>query len=93
MNLPAYQDFINASDNKKLLLLELGVGYNTSVIIRYPFEKITQSYEHAKLIRINLNYAGVPKEIEEKSIEIAADIGKTLADILEIHHVSYKEVT
>ena len=33
-----YENFINSNIDKKLVLIELGVGFNTSGIIRFPFE-------------------------------------------------------
>jgi NAD-dependent SIR2 family protein deacetylase len=37
----------------KILLLELGVGFNTPTIIRYPFERMSANQENTKLIRVN----------------------------------------
>lgn len=81
-NYEAYRKYISDSKNKNLVLLELGVGYNTPVIIRYPFERITRQYKDARLIRINKTYPEVPREIREKSIEIGEDISIVLKDIL-----------
>ncbi|MDO4536320.1 MAG: Sir2 family NAD-dependent protein deacetylase, partial [Clostridium perfringens] len=53
--LSAFNDFIEKAKGKNLVLLELGVGYNTPVIIKYPFENITLEYpKNTTLIRINL---------------------------------------
>ncbi|MBU3201308.1 NAD-dependent protein deacetylase, SIR2 family [Clostridium estertheticum] len=82
INTNVFQKYINESKGKKLVLLELGVGYNTPVIIRYPFENITEQYEYARLIRINMSYWEVPSKIAQKSIEINNDISKVLQDIL-----------
>jgi NAD-dependent SIR2 family protein deacetylase len=82
INAVAYKNFIQTSNNKKIVLFELGVGYNTPVIIRYPFEAIALKYPNATLIRINVTDADVSKEIIEKSISIQEDIGKVLSDIL-----------
>ena len=35
-----YVEFLEANKGKKLVLIELGVGFNTPVIIRFPFEKM-----------------------------------------------------
>jgi NAD-dependent SIR2 family protein deacetylase len=48
-----YSAFVNQYQNKKLLLLELGVGFNTPTIIRYPFEYFNQQFAHTHLIRLN----------------------------------------
>lgn len=36
-----YAEFIRRTSGKKVLFLELGVGMNTSVIIKYPFWRMT----------------------------------------------------
>lgn len=35
-----YENFINSNIDKKLVLIELGVGFNTPGIIRFPFERL-----------------------------------------------------
>jgi NAD-dependent SIR2 family protein deacetylase len=74
-----YKDFISRIKNENVLFLELGVGFNTPVIIRFPFERMTAMLENAMLIRININQADVSPEIADKSICIEGDI----ADILD----------
>lgn len=81
VNVSKYEKFVREAKDKRVVLLELGVGYNTPSIIRYPFENITNHYPYANLIRINLDCAEVPTEIEKKSISISDDIGKALSDI------------
>ena len=82
INAEPYKIFIQNSYNKKIVLLELGVGFNTPVIIRYPFEVITSKYPNTTLVRINLTDVDVSDIIKEKSICIQDDIGKILSDIL-----------
>ncbi len=48
-----YEKFINKYQNKKLLLIELGVGFNTPGIIRFPFEEMTLKLKNTHLIRVN----------------------------------------
>lgn len=67
-HLKLYEKFLCEAKGKKLVLLEIGVGYNTPVIIKYPFEKMTYKYENINLIRFNKDYAICPKEIKEKTI-------------------------
>ena len=49
-----YLDFLKNAVKGKLVLLELGVGSEGSLIIRYPFEYIAANYKNSILIRINL---------------------------------------
>ncbi|MBP3775058.1 MAG: Sir2 silent information regulator family NAD-dependent deacetylase [Bacteroidaceae bacterium] len=48
-----YQNFITECSGKRLLLLELGVGFNTPVIIRFPFERMATEWEQTTLVRFN----------------------------------------
>jgi len=80
-NQEIYTKYVNNAHEKKIVLLEMGVGYNTPAIIRYPFEVITSKYPYATLIRINISNACVSESIVKKSICIQEDIGKTLSDL------------
>jgi NAD-dependent SIR2 family protein deacetylase len=52
-----YNAFVKqALDGGSLLLIELGVGYNTPGIIRYPFERIVAQYRNTNLVRMNRDY-------------------------------------
>ena len=77
-----YTDFVNQSTTGKLVLLELGVGFNTPAIIRFPFEQITYRHPHAVLVRVNLDDATVPERIEARSTAIQEDIAEVVQDLL-----------
>lgn len=74
-----YQAFLNQFKNKKVLFLELGVGGNTPIIIKYPFWKYTMDNPKAVYACINFGEAIVPREIKSQSICINEDIGKILS--------------
>lgn len=76
-----YSDFIRRHKDLNVLYLELGVGYNTPVIIKYPFWQMTAQNPKATYACINMGNAVCPKEIEHQSICIDADIAKVIADI------------
>lgn len=80
----AYEKFLNEVKGKKLVFLELGVGFNTPTIIRLPFEKMVASLPDATLIRVNLSYPELMAKIEDKSVIIADDIGKTVTAICNV---------
>ncbi len=63
-----YANFLSKIDDNKVVFLELGVGYNTPSIIKYPFEQWTYDNENATLIRINRSFPGAIKENESKTI-------------------------
>jgi NAD-dependent SIR2 family protein deacetylase len=78
---PTYEQFLNRSQDGRLVLLELGVGFNTPSIIRWPFERIAARHENAALIRVNLNEAEIPNAIEGKSIGLPKDSSRVVQDI------------
>lgn len=76
-----YEDFLRRHQGMRILYLELGVGNNTPVIIKYPFWRMTAQNKHAVYACVNLDEAVCLKEIEKQSICIDSDIGKVLKDI------------
>lgn len=76
-----YEDFVRRHEGMKVVFLELGVGYNTPVIIKYPFWKWTAENENAAYVCINLGEATAPTEIKKQSICIDGDINTVLEDL------------
>ena len=76
-----YENFLRTRKNQHILFLELGVGYNTPVIIKYPFWQMTAQNKAATYVCINYGEAVCPTEIEKQSICIDRDIGKALEDL------------
>ena len=74
----AYSDFLRRHENLHVLYLELGVGANTPVIIKYPFWQMTFANEKAVYACINYGEAFCPREIEDQSICLDGDIGAIL---------------
>ena len=69
----SYKKWQAATLNKRLLVLELGEGFETPTVMRWPFEKITFFNKKASLYRINSQFYQVPKEVEGKAWGIKAD--------------------
>lgn len=69
-----YQNFLRTRENQKVLFLELGVGQNTPVIIKYPFWQMTAKNKNATYACINLYQSVCPTEIRHQSILIENDI-------------------
>ena len=76
-----YEDFLRRHRGMRVLFLELGVGGNTPVIIKYPFWKMTLENRKATYACVNLEESYVPREIQKRSICIAADIGRVLTQL------------
>jgi NAD-dependent SIR2 family protein deacetylase len=73
-----YQSWLQIAANEELLIVELGVGFNSPGVIRWPFERMVQLLPHVQFIRINAKNADVPVDIKNKSISIKEDIKDVL---------------
>lgn len=78
-----YDNFLRTRQSQKLLLLELGVGFNTPGIIKYPFWQMTVRNPQTTYACINQGQAVCPGEIEKQSICIDGDIGAILTQIMD----------
>jgi NAD-dependent SIR2 family protein deacetylase len=76
-----YSNFLRVRENQHILFLELGVGYNTPVIIKYPFWKMTAKNPKAVYSCINYGEAFCPTEIEQQAICINGDIGEVINNL------------
>ena len=77
-----YRDFLEANQDGKVLYLELGVGANTPVIIKYPFWRYTNANPQATYACVNYGEAYAHQSIADRSILIDADIDQVLEDLL-----------
>ena len=76
-----YEDFLLRHEGAKVVFLELGVGGNTPVIIKYPFWKMTYQNPNAFYVCINLSESCCPKEIQTRAVCINRDIGAVLHEL------------
>ena len=76
-----YAAFLKEHGKEKTLLLELGVGFNTPAIIRFPFEKMVKENGGWSLVRMNLREAIVPESLGKRAVGINDDISRSIEDI------------
>lgn len=76
-----YHAFLDAHETGRVLYLELGVGANTPIIIKYPFWRRTLNNPQATYACLNYGEAFAPREIEDRSIVINADTDRVLRDL------------
>ena len=76
-----YDEFLRRHEGLHILFLELGVGMNTPVIIKYPFWKMTYANPKAVYACLNFGEAYAPHEIAGRSICINGDIHKVLSEL------------
>lgn len=77
-----YGSFVKAHGSGRALFLELGVGYNTPGIIKYPFWQMTEGNPDAVYACVNAGQALCPREIESQAVCLDGDIGAVLEQIL-----------
>lgn len=79
-----YERFMDKyADRSRVVLLELGIGYNTPAIIRYPFERITYQNPGATLIRLNADYPQGPAETASRTISFTENMGEVIDNLKE----------
>lgn len=78
-----YSAFLHGHEGRSVLFLELGVGYNTPVIIKYPFWGMTYENPSAFYACVNYGEAIAPDDIRERSVCIDGDIGEVLEQLRE----------
>lgn len=76
-----YESFLRTRSGQKILFFELGVGFNTPVIIKYPFWQMTAKNPDSTYICLNKGQAFCPQGIECRSICIDADIAEVLTKL------------
>ena len=67
-----------ASRYEEFMLLELGIGYNTPAIIRFPFERVVYHNPNATLIRLNAEYPDGPAETASRTISFTENMGEVI---------------
>ena len=76
-----YSDFLNTRRGR-ILFLELGVGYNTPGIIKYPFWRMTEQRRDALYACLNYGEASCPPAIRDRSILLDGDTGEIIKKLL-----------
>ena len=77
-----YEQFLERHKNLNIVFIELGIGYNTPVIIKYPFWQMTDKWQHAHYICLNYGQAYAPDEIKDKSVCVNKDIDEIIRRLL-----------
>ena len=71
--LPRWKDYMKwqtGTINRSLVILELGDGFATPTVMRWPFEKIIYFNRKSRLYRINESFYQLPKEAEERGVSV-----------------------
>ena len=77
-----YASFLQSQGGRHVLFLELGVGSNTPMIIKYPFWAMTAENLNAVYACLNYNEAVCPEQIKDRSICVDGDSGEVLKTLM-----------
>lgn len=77
-----YEEFLKHHYRDYIVLLELGIGFNTPGIIRFPFENLTFENRHALLVRINRDEPSVPAEIMDRTVVFQENIDQVIRSLV-----------
>jgi NAD-dependent SIR2 family protein deacetylase len=73
--------WVNDISNRQLLVIEIGAGFNTPGVIRWPMERIVYRHAKAHLVRVNLKHPQVSQEIIDKSVSLRGGAMATITAI------------
>jgi hypothetical protein len=76
-----YEAFVQQAVRGPAVLLELGVGFNTPGIIRFPFERMVLGHSQATLVRVNKRDAGHPAELDGRAITFREEMAAVVGDL------------
>ncbi len=78
-----YENFVRCHEQQHVLYLELGVGMNTPVIIKFPFWQAVGKNPKAFYACLNRGEAAAPQALQSRSLCINQDIAEVLHDLKE----------
>jgi NAD-dependent SIR2 family protein deacetylase len=76
--------WLNQAPDANLLVLDIGTGFNTPVVVRHPMEHITEHFPRARLARINRDHAQVPRELGERAASLPAEADSVIRELAEL---------
>ena len=77
-----WRAWLGGKSNERLLLFDIGSGYNTPGVVRWPMEQIAAHVPTARLVRINLHDARVPTALGPRAISVPAGARETVEAIV-----------
>ncbi|WP_217552193.1 NAD-dependent protein deacetylase of SIR2 family [Streptomyces sp. GbtcB6] len=62
----------------RLLVLEIGAGFNTPGVIRMPMENLVRHTPRARLVRVNPDHPDVPSDLGDRALSLPYGAGSLL---------------
>ena len=86
--LPAVRDlnsWVRRAGDSRTLVLDIGSGFNTPSVVRWPMERVATQLPDARLVRINLDHPEVPSELGARGLPIGHGAAETLAAVYAVN--------
>ena len=80
-----FSDWIKKQKDQQLIVIEIGSGFNTPVVVRWQMEQIVYHYKSAHLVRVNTQYPQIPEEITDRSLSFQCNAKLFVSALWEIN--------
>jgi len=77
-----YTHWLTTTLNQRLLILELGEGFKTPTVIRWPFEKTVLFNQKSYMYRVNEKYAQLADGMQERAVAVAENSAEWIVSVL-----------
>jgi NAD-dependent SIR2 family protein deacetylase len=76
----ALASWLESGQDEPLLILEIGAGFSTPTVVRFPLERLARALPDARFVRINRDHPAIPAVLQSRGLSIGADIASVLAE-------------
>jgi NAD-dependent SIR2 family protein deacetylase len=76
----ALASWLQSSRDQPLLIVEIGAGFSTPAVVRFPLERLARALPRSRFIRVNLAHPAIPADLQSRGLSIGADIASVLAE-------------
>ena len=73
--------WVTSALSSPLLILELGAGFNTPGVVRFPLERLGARHAESRFVRINREHPDTPARLSHRAIGIRGDAGEVVGSI------------
>ena len=73
--------WVCSAGDARTLILDIGSGFNTPSVVRWPMERVSTQLRNARLVRINPDHPEVPSELGERALALGCGAAETLAAV------------
>ncbi len=79
-----FANWIEQVVDKPFLIIEIGAGFNTPSVIRWPGEQLVQGTREGRMIRINQAHPQIPAIIQDRATGIGEDAAAVIKELFEL---------